>query len=617
SDRNGNRIDWRVLLRVLLILFLASLALRIVYARFLFEDDGLWLTAAQQILRGKALYREIYFDKPPVLPLLYAGLLYMFGSHLLTIRIFTVLYSLAVSAVLYLLAFRLYGRREAIISASAFTVFSTCFVTGHAQGLNTDFLMTLPYALGAYLFIECVHSGNGKAGKKDVAYAVFAGMCTGVAFQTNPKGVFDLFFFLILSILVGFGSMDVDRSARKRRVFCLLLLACCGFAIACVPFLAYIRATGSFSAYANDVWKWGTVYARYYPLSTGLKDGLRISAGYFAVNNLLALALVLVVIETTRLFRMSRTAKSAQAGSARFEPRSEQNRVLRANMSLLLWLGVSYAGLAIGGRFFSHYFFEILPALSAIAGPGLVLLIDWLKGALADPRARPRGALVVALVIIGFGGTLARFHFRTAVLVADSARGRESGYTKTWYYWKRNDEEQKIAVAVSKSGTTGGNQSIGNHAAPIQAPIASGSPASNSMSADPSDYLFVWGYRPELYFLSGLVPASRFLSTQPLTGVPADVQYENLNRRSILSDAEVSSARQQLLSDLSVTRPKFIVDEVGMYNSALAIDVFPELKGFLSDYKRVGPTGLFMVYCRRDLAGGRERDHLGKKVDVK
>src|SRR5580693_936237 len=55
------------------VLLLCGFALRIFYAGHLYEDDGMWITAAQQILRGKVLYRDIYFDKPPLLPLVYAA----------------------------------------------------------------------------------------------------------------------------------------------------------------------------------------------------------------------------------------------------------------------------------------------------------------------------------------------------------------------------------------------------------------------------------------------------------------------------------------------------------------------------------------------------------------
>ena len=40
--------------------------------------------------------------------------------------------------------------------------------------------------------------------------------------------------------------------------------------------------------------------------------------------------------------------------------------------------------------------------------------------------------------------------------------------------------------------------------------------------AQPGDTLFVWGYRPEIYVYTRLRAATRYLDSQPLTGVPAD-----------------------------------------------------------------------------------------------
>jgi len=121
------------------------------------------------------------------------------------------------------------------------------------------------------------------------------------------------------------------------------------------------------------------------------------------------------------------------------------------------------------------------------------------------------------------------------------------------------------------------------------------------MTDGPSDYVFVWGYRPEVYFWSGLLPASRFLSTQPLTGVPADIHYFGDDYRSVLDEASTALARGQLIRDLQETRPKYIVDELGMFNSGLSINSYPELKEFMADYKATGAVARFMIYCRRDL----------------
>jgi len=126
---------------------------------------------------------------------------------------------------------------------------------------------------------------------------------------------------------------------------------------------------------------------------------------------------------------------------------------------------------------------------------------------------------------------------------------------------------------------------------------------------EPSDYLFVWGYRPELYYWSGLLPASKYLSTQPLTGVPADVHYFENNPPPVLDERDTAAARRELAEELARTQPEYIVDELGFFNDNLAMPRYSEFDEVLSHYKRTGTVKRFIIYRRRDLikAGKREK----------
>ena len=68
---DDTHITRATVLKVFAIVAAVSFLLRIAYAGHLYEDDGLWFTVGEELLRGKALYREIYFDKPPGLALTY------------------------------------------------------------------------------------------------------------------------------------------------------------------------------------------------------------------------------------------------------------------------------------------------------------------------------------------------------------------------------------------------------------------------------------------------------------------------------------------------------------------------------------------------------------------
>ena len=595
-----SRITRATVLKLFVIIAAVSFILRIFYAGHLYEDDGLWFTAGEEIVRGKALYREIYFDKPPGLALVYAFLFWIFSAHVITIRLFTIVYSIAISAVLYLFGSRLYDKRVGLLAAGLFAVFSTTYTAGHVQGLSTDLLMALPYTAGAYLLVRSrCHLCHARRDLTHQAWlAVAGGALTGVAFHINPKGMFDLVFWAVLLIAwrrwaakagnaeVGSeesaleGGIDGATSIRQSGVR-LFALTAAGLAIGSAPFLAYIAATRALREYWLYVWDWGARYGSYNPASRMFVAGLTRSVDYFALNNTLLIGLIFVVAITFRraTHRFERNGNTDQAPA-----------VFLADAALLLWLVVSYAGVILGGRLYAHYFFQILPSLCLIAARGLTEISSTLKNCDAAFR---RG--ITAVIVLGFVFTMIRFHGRTAILAADLFRGRKSEATAGWLHDRIDREEHMVAEVVRElpDGEDGAER-VGLE------DIRAGGPRMREVDG-PTDYLFVWGYRPEIYFFSGLLPASRYLSTQPLTGVPADVHYRGDDYRSVLDEATTALARGQLIRDLQETMPKYIVDELGMFNSDLSINSYPELKEFMMDYKATGAVARFMVYCRRDL----------------
>jgi dolichyl-phosphate-mannose-protein mannosyltransferase len=599
-SENTDSTNLLSVMKVFLVVAAVSFVFRILYSGHLFEDDGLWFTAAEEIIRGKALYSEIYFDKPPGLALLYAFLFWIFGAHVLTIRLFTIAYSIAISAILYLFGTKLYDRRIGALAALLFAVFSTTYTTGHVQGLGTDFLMVLPHTAGAYLLIRARLFGKTglQRGSLQRWFALAGGVLTGISFQINPKGIFDLIFFACLllawhlwkaSTAVAIADLtpdEVSTAEPSGSSVKLFLLATFGFVIGLAPFLAYVVATHSLREYWLYVWDWGARYGSYNSAARVIASVITRSVDYFAVNNTLLIALLFVGATTARsiasLFHPDWESEKASVSAT-------EDTTVVSDAVLLLWLILSYAGVVLGGRLYSHYFFQILPALCLIGARGLTGISSGLKK--RDPALRQA---IVMILVLGFAFTLIRIHGRTAILAADLVRGRKSDMTVRWFHERIDREERMVAAVVTDLPDEKNSvERLG-----VEEMRANG-PRVREVRG-PEDYLFVWGYRPEIYYFCGLLPASRYLSTQPLTGVPADVHYF-ADYRSVLNDSETSQSRAQLLQDLQETRPKYIVDELGMFNSDLSINSYPELGDFLKDYKATGPVERFMIYCRRDL----------------
>jgi 4-amino-4-deoxy-L-arabinose transferase-like glycosyltransferase len=566
---------------VFAILALVTFLLRIFYSGNLYQDDGLWFTSAQEILRGKTLYRDIYFDKPPVLPMVYAGLFKLFGSHILTIRLFTIVYSLSVSAILYRMGSWLYCRQIGLLAAAMFTVFSTTFTTGHMQGLNTDFLMVLPYTAGVFCFLRAYDEtlDQSMGTRSRLAYGLAAGLLVGIGVQTNPKALFDVFFFALVTAL-SLWWMKKNRVISKTSTetslstfmvgFGPLLAALSGLAIGTILLVILLEKSHALNDYWTDVWDWGARYSRYYPLRNVVASAFEQTGQYFGLNPLLLIGLCYTGVRVTRRRKLLVEAQ-ADTGDT------------RAELMMCIWFVVSYAGLATGGRFFGHYFFQLIPSLCILGSRSVREILG------AASHVSPKRRVVASIVLcLGLVLPIVRFHGRTVELALDWLRGAPP--SAAWLHDRLNLEEREAAEAV----TDRGNEE---------------QPSYGEGDHDAASYLFVWGYRPEIYFWSGLKPASRFLSSQPLTGVPADVHYFGEDYRPLLDENETAAQRQRLVSDLLSTKPKYIVDELEFFNTDLAMRSYADLEEIMSSYKRLGVAGRFVIYIRRDLTSHYLKRH--------
>lgn len=579
SDHAPNWISRHTVFTFIVALVVLTLFLRIAYAGYLFNDDGLWFTAAEELLSGKSLYTAIYLDKPPLIVIVYASLFRVFGTHIIVIRLFMILYSVAISATIYIFGLRLYNRRVGMLAALSFTFFSTISVNSHVQGLNTDFLMLVPYVAGAYLFVRSYL-------EKRTSLSFFGGILVGIGVQTNPKAIFDLAFLALLLVVepwfdksnlpVLSGSRDVKHPPGKWK---LMVLALGGVVAGTLPFVVYLYSTNSLSDYWLYVWKWGTGYVAYDSALNGVAHGLWLTLVYSVRNN--SLTFGLVYLTTLVIRRLRHTARNEES--------LDTFDVLRSDVVLLSWFAVSFIALTIGGRFYSNYFFIILPSFCLIGARGLLAMITALK----QKNAQLRRA-VFALLIISFLITLVRFHTRTFVLASDWMRGAKSEMTAAWYHDQLNHEERVVAETLrevpARDAVTdpGGREDIRVNGPRTRPPGGS------------SDYLFVWGARAEIYYWSGLLPASRYLIAQPLTGIPGDVQHSANRSSSILDEDVTTRCRAQLIRDLEQTQPRYIVDELGSRNASLSIESYPELKEFLRQYKKVEAIGSFLIYRKDD-----------------
>jgi dolichyl-phosphate-mannose-protein mannosyltransferase len=203
-----------------------------------------------------------------------------------------------------------------------------------------------------------------------------------------------------------------------------------------------------------------------------------------------------------------------------------------------VWALISVAGIVAGWRFFPRYYFQLLPVFALVAARGLTLL------------GRRRALALSALLLI----PLLRFGPRYVDLAGDLL----SGQPHTWSDLAMYNGSIDAAETVLDLAT-------------------------------PSSTLLVWGYRPDIYTLTRLPAGTRFLDSQPLTGVIADRHLFDATP----STPDLARANRAALAQ---TRPDFIVDGLGPYSPALAIDNFTDLETWLTGYSEISRTDSAIVY---------------------
>ncbi|MDR3701632.1 MAG: glycosyltransferase family 39 protein [Candidatus Sulfopaludibacter sp.] len=209
--------------------FLVLLALlagsRLCHVHILWEGDTYPLAAARQMQHGRMLYRDIWFDKPPLLPLFYL----MWGAGAgWALRLADALYALLACWIAYGFARELWSEQEGLWAAGLLAFFLTFDFPSAVIPVASDLLMVAPHLAAVWM-----------AWKRK---PFWAGVLAGVAFWINPKGVF-----------VAAACVLWDPGGA--------LWMAAGFGAVSALMVAALAGGGALGPYWEEVWQWGRLYA--------------------------------------------------------------------------------------------------------------------------------------------------------------------------------------------------------------------------------------------------------------------------------------------------------------------------------------------------------------------
>lgn len=287
-----------------------ALAGRLCHLELLWVEECYPAAAAIQILHGKIPYRDFWFDKPPLAPLVYL-LWGAYGGW--PLRLAGALYVTAAAWLLYRFASTKWGEREGMLAAGLCAFFLTFGVPSAVMALAPDLLMLAPHVAAVYFGWR----------RRPLA----AGLAAGVAVLLNTKGL-----FVLAACLVFAGG------AWKRVAI--------GFALPNLVMLAGLGATGALAGYFEQVWRWGWLYSRDSFVASPIFEGLKRTANWAGFHAVLVVGAVVY-------FRRGQDPEARR---------------------FALWMLIALAAVAAGWRFFPRYYFHLLPVMILIGVRGLALL---------------------------------------------------------------------------------------------------------------------------------------------------------------------------------------------------------------------------------------------------
>src|SRR5581483_5129527 len=214
---------------VLALLFLGLLAARLCHSGIIWVEEAYPSAAAIQILHGKMLYRDVWFDKPPLSALIYL----LWGARIGAIlRIAGAAFVFACCWMLWRFARDLWGQREGLAAALLLGFFLTFGIPAAVMALAPDLLMVLPHIAAVYLAWR--------------RRPLLSGLTAGFALLVNAKA------FFVLAACVFFAWRGFPS-----------LLA--GFAVPNIVALIWFGRT-----YIDQVWRWGAMYSEQtFSIATG------------------------------------------------------------------------------------------------------------------------------------------------------------------------------------------------------------------------------------------------------------------------------------------------------------------------------------------------------------
>ncbi len=317
--------------RIFFLLLAALLiAARLCHLEILWAEETLPLAAARQMHFGKTLYRDIWFDKPPLAPALYWALDAQNGAQPgWALRLAGALYALLACCIAWGFARDLWTEREGLWAAGLMGFFLIFDFPATVIPLAADMLMLAPHLAAVWLAWR--------------RRPFMCGAVAGVALLISPKALF------VVAACALWNPAGVPLMAA-------------GFAAVSGVAAGWLWHAGALGPYWDEVWKWGRAYAAAPFVDSPIQNGM------VRTLNWLGFHAALVIASGWFAWRRNHTGLTDPV-----LPGAGHDGGVRPAI-WLGWLLISFAAVAAGLRFFPRYYLQLLPIFVLLAARGFTLL---------------------------------------------------------------------------------------------------------------------------------------------------------------------------------------------------------------------------------------------------
>lgn len=507
-------------------------------------DEAVHLFLGSVLICGDGFFSVPWTHEGPALCATFAALYGLFGTSSEAIHASAALFSLLTTLIIYFFSRILFDSRVAIFASIFFAIFSSSRSLQGTLAASEVFMLFFT-TLGFYLYI-LYRQGSGNR------LLVLSGLALGIAFLYKQTSGLD-YLCLVLFILGITLYLHKGDKLRTEIIWPITLLTI-GFLLPLIALTVYFLATDRLFDFVYWTFLRGIHYTKtQHAYAPGWNAFLAVVTGKTWMIWLLSLLSVIYSVLFVR----------------------SKERFL-----CFIWVICGIVAVSLSGWFFPHYFIQLLPAASVLAGLFVMDVYGWGRRSLSLNLYFYKNALLTVLLLASF------------VIYFKSDYPHAKHY---FHYWTGDiDKREYLARAFN-------------------IPWKDRYDASEYLRTNmhPEETLYVWDSCTHIYLLTGKRPLTRHIYCYSMLN--EDLTFPTMKGWF----SYFSENRKKLMSEFYSSSPDYITVHSEPEKIFDQLQVFKEFGKFLQDrYSLVKRFGNILVFKRKSVSGEYEGAEKGFVVPV-